>query len=70
MQITYLDAAQGVEALESYTVLTKIEAPGAAVTYLMTRAGLDVVLIMDSVSGASVVVEPDSVDHDRGRQHP
>lgn len=66
MQVTYIDAQQCADVLEESVVLTKIEAPGSAVTYILTRDGVDILMFTDAVTGASVVVEPDSRDDDRG----
>ena len=66
MQITYLDANQCADVIEESTLLTKIEAPGSSVTYVMNRDGVDILMFTDAITGACVVVEPDSLDDERG----
>jgi hypothetical protein len=66
VQITYLDANQCADVIEESKLLTRIEAPGSAVTHVMTRYGVDIIMLTDSVTGESILIEPDWVDQDRG----
>ena len=66
MQITYLDVQQHADLRDESTLLAQMEAPGASMTYVLNWQGLDVILIADSITGLSVLVEPDVVDPGRG----
>jgi hypothetical protein len=61
-----LDEQQHADMRDESTLLAQLEAPGAAVTYILNWQGLDVILITDSITGHSILVEPDVVDSGRG----
>jgi hypothetical protein len=66
VQITYLDEQQHADVRQESALLAQIEAPGSAVTYVLNWQGLDVIMLTDSVTGQSILIEPDVVDAGRG----
>ena len=73
MQINFLDIEQTADMLadQESERLSTIEGPGTGVTtHVMHHLGRDVLLIVDSNTGESVVIEPpESFDHETGSIH-
>ena len=73
MQINFLDIEQTADMLadQESERLSTIQGPGTGVTtHVMHHLGRDVLLIVDSDTGESIVIEPpEAFDHESGSIH-
>ena len=72
MQINFLDIEQTADMLADHESdrLSTIEGPGSSTTHVMHHLGRDVLLIVDSATGESIVIEPpEAFDHEAGSIH-
>lgn len=66
MNITMISNETFVQTIHEANILTTLEGPGLAQTYVCERDGADILIIADPVSGGAMVVHPCTEDSESG----
>lgn len=66
MNVTFITYETFAQTICEAKILTTLEGPGAAQTYVCERDGTDILIITDPLSGGAVVVHPCSQDSESG----
>jgi len=66
MNVNFITHETFAETICEATILTTLEGPGGAQTYVCERDGTDILIITDPMSGGAIVIHPCSQDREAG----